>query len=189
MYNLRLNKNIGALALASTIALTTVGCGEEESPKLTVAETMQETQNFDLLNDTDKLIITTIDAMGKEEMSFVHRECLDALVNPNQRRKYQSSEEYGRYHRNGYYLSDIYLYFDALEGDLISVEYIERDKHVFKDNEVNTSYMISEIVDSKPAYNYAILYYGDQDSYSREEMQDLIPMIIDDKLEKRIGSK
>ena len=75
MYNLRLNKNIGALALASTIALTTVGCGEEESPKLTVAETMQETQNFDLLNDTDKLIITTIDAMGKEEMSFVHREC------------------------------------------------------------------------------------------------------------------
>ena len=172
----------------SIVAITIVG-SEEEDSMLTVAETMQETQNFDLLHDEDKLIITTVDVMGNEKIDFVHRECLDYLVNPNQRRKYQSSEEYSRYQRSGYYPSNTYLYFDALEGDLISVEYIDNDKHVFKDNEVNTSYMISEIVDRDLAYNYAVLYYGDQHSYSRDEMQELIPMIIHDKSEKRIGNR
>ncbi len=188
MKNFKLNRSLGAFLLSGTIAATSVGCSKEE-PKLTVVETMQEAQSFDLLQDEDKLIITTVDAMGKEKTSFVHRECLDNLINCNQRKKYQSSEEYRKYHRNGYYARNIYLYFDAFEGDLLSVEYIDSDKHVFKDNETNTSYMISEIVDTDFAYNYAVLYYGDQDSYSRDEMQQLIQMIIDDKSVKKIGSK
>ncbi len=189
VYNFKINKNIGALVLAGTIAVTSVGCGEKQEQKPTIVEVMQETQDFNLLQDENKFIITTVDAMGKEEVKFVHRERLDNLINSNRRNNYSSSEEYRKYHKNGYYADNIYLYFDAFEGDLISVEYIKRDNHVFKESEFDISYMISQITDRNYAYNYAVLYYGDQDSYSRNEMQELIPMIIEDKQIKKIGSK
>lgn len=59
MNKFKLNRNIEAVLLIGTIAVTTVVCGETDASKLTIVETIHKTQDFDLLNEDDKLVVVS----------------------------------------------------------------------------------------------------------------------------------
>lgn len=177
-------KNMSHLLIAGAIAVMSVGCSKKEEPEMTLVETMRLTDSFDLLNDENKVIITTENALGEQEISFAHRESLDCLINPNYKKEFKDSECYDRYFQSGISCSCTFLYFDAFNGDLLSVQYVDKDSHIFKEDNIEVSYKISELIDSDIAYNYAVLYYGDKDKYSREEMQELIQKVRSDQAEK-----
>lgn len=183
MFNLD-RKNMSHLLIAGAIAVMSVGCSKKEEPEMTLVETMQLTDSFDLLNDESKVIITTENALGEQEISFAHRESLDCLINPNYKKEFKDSEYYDRYFQSDISCSCTFLYFDAFNGDLLSVQYVDKDSHIFKEDNLEVSYKISELIDSDIAYNYAVLYYGDKDKYSREEMQELIQKVRSDQAEK-----
>lgn len=178
---IRINREV--LATVGMVGIVSAGIGTMvaislQEPQEVVVETTQDMNSFDLLASDDMRIITTVDALGKESTNFVCRRSLESLFDSNQR------EEYEKYFVPGVWASSTYLYFDVFNDELLSVEYIDKENNLFKDDVVDISYKIREVVDSNLAYNYAVLYYGDKDSYSLEEMGELVDKVSNNNEEK-----
>ncbi len=185
MKQFNLNKKTNAILLSCALATASLsGCGRQEKPTLTLVESIQTNNDFDLLKDENKVIITTVNAMDEEDIKFAEKMSLDSLTNSNYYLKFKNTEVYDKYHISGYSLKNIILYFDALNGDLLSIKYIDREKYIFKDNEITTTYRISEITEEEPAYNYAVLYFGDKENYTREEMEEIVNFVKENKNRK-----
>ena len=98
---------------------------------------------------------------------------------------FEDSDSYDKYFDSDKALTPrTYLYFNALDGELISVKREKVDKHMFKDSEYETSYLISTITDEDDAYNYACTYLGDKDTYTRDDMSNLVELIKEDKVKE-----
>ena len=179
MKNLKVRKNIKALALSSSLALLSLTGCEEKGNDCTVREYMQSVDEFNLINPdkrADYKIIETENAKGETDVNFVQVLTGGELTDVNiDTWVFEDSEDYTKY-GNG---SGAYYYIDALDGDLISVKQEQVDKHLFKDNEYETSYLISTITNEDNAYNYACTYLGDKETYTREDMNDLVELIQD----------
>lgn len=174
-----LNKKASAILLSCTLVTTSLlGCGKKKEPTLTLVESVQANYYFDLLQDENSVIITTMNAMGEEDIKFAKKISLFSLI---EKQEYKNLEKYNKYSLQGYPNSGTIFYFDALEGDILSVKYTYKESHKYKDDEVKSTYRISEIVDEDCAYNYAVLYFGDKERYTREEMEELINYIKENK--------
>lgn len=187
MKNLKVRKNITALALSSSLALLSLtGCGKEGND-CTVREYMQSVDEFNLINP-DKgenyKIIETENVKGETDINFVQVLTTEELNDVNNDTwVFEDSESYDKYFDGNKALTpNTYLYFNALDGELVSVKYKDVDKNLFKDNEYETSYLISTITDEDNAYNYACTYLGDKETYTREDMSNLVELIKEDKV-------
>ena len=140
------------------------------------AESTVNGKKYKVLYSSDEIKI--LNAKGETDVNFVQVLTGGELTDVNiDTWVFEDSEDYTKY-GNG---SGAYYYIDALDGDLISVKQEQVDKHLFKDNEYETSYLISTITNEDNAYNYACTYLGDKETYTREDMNDLVELIKDDK--------
>ena len=183
-------KNITALAISSSLALLSLtGCGKEEGNDCTVEEYMQSVDEFNLINPTkgeNYKIIETENVKGETDISFVQVLTTEQLNDVNiDTWVFEDSDSYDKYFdANDVKTSNTYLYFNALDGELVSVKYKAVDKNLFKDNEYKISYLISTIIDEDNAYNYACTYLGDKKTYTREDMGNLVELIKEDKIKE-----
>lgn len=187
MKHFNLNKKTNAILLSCALATASLsGCARKEKPTLTLVESIQANNDFDLFHDEDMVIINTINAMKEENIKFAEKISLDKLTMPQDSysSKFKNLEEYHKYFITGYPPRNTILYFDALNGELLSIKYIDRENHIFKDNEITTTYRISEIAEEESAYNYAVLYFGDKENYTREEMEELVNFVKENKNKK-----
>ena len=186
MKNLKVRKNIKALALSSSLALLSLTGCEEKGNDCTVREYMQSVDEFNLINP-DKgenyKIIETENVKGETDVNFVQVLTTEQLNDVNNDTwVFEDSDSYDKYFDSDKALTPrTYLYFNALDGELISVKREKVDKHLFKDSEYETSYLISTITDEDDAYNYACTYLDDKETYTREDMSNLVELIKDDK--------
>ena len=160
MKNLKVRKNIKALALSSSLALLSLTGCEEKGNDCTVREYMQSVDEFNLINP-DKgenyKIIETENVKGETDVNFVQVLTTEQLNDVNNDTwVFEDSDSYDKYFDSNKAVTPrTYLYFNALDGKLISVKREKVDKHLFKDSEYETSYLISTITDEDDAYNYA----------------------------------
>lgn len=186
MKNLKVRKNIKALALSSSLALLSLTGCEEKGNDCTVREYMQSVDEFNLINP-DKgenyKIIETENVKGETDVNFVQVLTTEQLNDVNNDTwVFEDSDSYDKYFDSNKAVTPrTYLYFNALDGELISVKREKVDKHLFKDSEYETSYLISTITDEDDAYNYACTYLDDKETYTREDMSNLVELIKDDK--------
>lgn len=189
MKNLKVKKNITALALSSSLALLSLtGCGKEGND-CTVREYMQSVDEFNLINPSkgeNYKIVETENVKGETDVNFVQVLTTEQLNDVNNDTwVFEDSDSYDKYFDNNKALTPrTYLYFNALDGELISVKREKVDKHMFKDSEYETSYLISTITDEDDAYNYACTYLGDKDTYTRDDMSNLVELIKEDKVKE-----
>lgn len=188
MKNLKVRKSLTALALSTSLVLSSLsGCGKKEAGNdCTVREYMQSVDEFDLINpdkgETYK-IIKTENVKGETDVKFVQVLTTEQLNDVNNDTwVFEDSDSYDRYFdSNKAVTSNTYLYFNALDGELVSVKYKNVNRNLFKDNEYEISYLISNITDEDDAYNYACTYLGDKDIYTREDISNLIEFIKEEK--------
>ena len=186
MKNLKVRKNIKNLALSSSLALLSLTGCEEKGNDCPVREYMQSVDEFDLINpdkgETYK-IIKTENVKGETDVKFVQVLTTEQLNDVNNDTwVFEDSDSYDRYFdSNKAVTSNTYLYFNALDGELVSVKYKNVNRNLFKDNEYEISYLISNITDEDDAYNYACTYLDDKETYTREDMSNLVELIKDDK--------
>ena len=186
MKNLKVRKNIKALAITSSLALLSLTGCEEKGNDCTVREYMQSVDEFNLINPdkrADYKIIETENAKGETDVNFVQVLTTEQLNDVNNDTwVFEDSDSYDKYFDSNKAVTPrTYLYFNALDGELISVKREKVDKHLFKDSEYETSYLISTITDEDDAYNYACTYLDDKETYTREDMSNLVELIKDDK--------
>ena len=189
MKNLKVRKNIKALAISSSLALLSLTGCEEKGNYCTVREYMQSVDEFNLINP-DKgenyKIIETENVKGETDVNFVQVLTTEQLNDVNNDTwVFEDSDSYDKYFDSNKAVTPrTYLYFNALDGELISVKREKVDKHLFKDSEYETSYLISTITDEDDAYNYACTYLGDKDTYTRDDMSNLVELIKEDKVKE-----
>lgn len=159
-------------------ALSFNSCGTK-TEKPTIVESIQSVNEFDLLESYDfgdYKIIETTNVKGDTGVHFAQALSLSKLYDLG------DEENYDRYFDSSRaYSSDTYFYFDSLNGDLLSVKYVKSEKHLFKDSKYEVSYGISEVISEGSAYNYAVTYIGDKEKYTREDINNLIQLIKNDK--------
>ena len=168
-----------ALALSGSISLLTLsGCGKELS-NYTVQEYMESVYTFDLLDSSHKVeyeIVKSENVKGETNIDFVQVITFNQLdgCSFNDFLAFEDYRNYDKYYdKSKAEKANTYLYFDALNGELISIKYV--------DDEGATDYLLADIISEENAYNYAYTYLGDKEMYTRDDMINLVKLIKEDK--------
>lgn len=181
MSNLKIRKNIKALAVSSSLALLSlVGCSKYGNA-CTVREYMQSVDEFNLINSDNGenyKIIETENEQGETNINFVQvlsgAQLTDTYIDDW---VFEDSKEYTKY---GNASSSLY-YINVFDGELVSVkdiDYIDKDEYVI-------SYFVSNINYENSVYSYASSYLGSKDTYTREDMINLVELIKEDKAKEK----
>ncbi len=183
---INISKRLAALMLAGTCTFSLVGltgCSKHygDTP-VTVVQSI-ETNNYRLLAEQQYKIIKTRNAFGEESFNFVKKISLAEIneyfdpIFSGKEYKYADYDKYNKYAKSSVYPAYTYLYFDAITGELISIQYNDVDKHLFKENEKNVTYAISTITSEGTAYDYAVTVYGDKETYTIDEIKAIIVIL------------
>lgn len=173
---LDLKRRLIAGGISMTMATSFLtGCSLSRDKDEAYKENLIAEDNMNLLTDASKYVIKTKKTDGSENLYFTEKRSLSYID------IYLDSDEYSRYFvSQKATTSDTYFYTDVLSGEIVSVEYVNKNEYLFKDNTIDYSYAISTIVDIEPACNYAMDYIGVQETYTREEIANMMIELNED---------
>ena len=138
--------------------------------------------NLDLFNDKSYRVIQVENALNEKNIYFAKKVNLSEITYSHTFSasdvwyKYTEGKSYEKYFDDEHFTYD-YIYLDLISKEPIIVEYESEEKHIFKDNKAIITYRMGNMISNVDAYEYAYAYYGEQDSYTLEDMTCIIEKI------------